>query len=295
MISDAALTVVVAVEESSENITAILEALDPPIHPTVEFVFGFAGAGDSLPSFASKWPNVDTLTVPTGQRIPHIWAEGIRQSSAKYVGLLTGHFIPRKDWVAQALALPWPEDRAAYGGVISNSDRAGPMDWGIFILRYCRYAPPKLATIVTDIAADNSVYRRDLVLDEASLLANGFWEPAFHARFIQRGFDLALDPALAVEQHNRYSARDFASQRYQHAIEFGRERAETKSTPWILMMLLLAPLLPGVFFVKVLVAAVGSKHCRRHFLASMPWVVFFLACWGSGEARGYFEALRRKR
>lgn len=290
---DVALTVIVAVEDSSENIKAVLEALDPPKHPMVQFVFGFAGASDNLPAYADKWANVDTLIVPAGCRIPHIWAEGIRQSRAKYVGLLTGQFVPREDWVARALALPWPESRAGYGGVISNNARAGAMDWGIFILRYCRFAPPLSATVVEDIAADNSVYRRDLILEEESLLANGFWEPAFHTRFRRRGFDLALDPELAAEQHNRYSARDFASQRYQHAIEFGRERAETKSTTWIFMMLLLAPLLPGVFFAKVLAAATGSQHCRRHVFSSIPWIIFFLICWGSGEARGYFEALRR--
>lgn len=294
MIADADLTVVIAIENSSENIKAVLEKLDPPKHPMVQFVFGFAGTFNSLPACADEWLNVDTLIVPVGCRIPHIWAEGIRQSSAKYVGLLTGQFVPREDWVARALALPWPETRAGYGGVISNNARAGAMDWSIFILRYCRFAPPQLATIVEDIAADNAVYRRDLILEEKSMLANGFWEPTFHTKFRQRGFDLALDPELAVEQYNRYSARDFAFQRYQHAIEFGQERAETSSKARIYMMLLLAPLLPGVFLVKVLTAAIGSKHCRRHILRSSPWIVFFLICWGSGETRGYFRALRRK-
>lgn len=286
------LSVVVAIEDSIGNLAAVMDALAPQSHPRVQFILGRAQGSADVSAAAAGQVNVQTTVLPAGSRIPHIWGQGIREAKAPYVGLLSGQFVPAADWVAQALALVWDDTTAAYGGVIANVAGASALDWAIFILRYGRFTALTTPGVVDDIAADNAVYRRDLVIAQNQLLERGFWEPDFHARFHAQGCALRAAPRLLARQSNQYSARQFAGQRYAHGTEFGLQRAATKTLPRRLLLLLLSPLLVCVFLAKVLAAGSANPQCRPMLLRALPWLLVFMACWGAGEARGYFRALR---
>ena len=286
------LTVVVAVQHAQANVVEILERLDCARHPQVEFLLCFttsdAGTAGMLPALA----NARAIECPPGSLIPHLWRDGIRAAQADRVAVTTAHCLPAPDWVAQLLATDLASHAGA-GGTFENDEQSDAVGWAIFFLRYLPFAPPQARRDVADIAADNAVYRRGLLMAEADLLAAGFWEPGFHARFRAAGHALQLDPRLRVIHRNRYSPAQFFRQRLAHGREFGLARAAHLARVRRAMLAILSPLLPLVFLRKIAANARRPGAHRGHFARSLPWLCFFLLGWGLGEARGYWESLRQ--
>ena len=124
------------------------------------------------------------------------------------MALSTAHCIPADDWVDKLLAADM-SSLPAIGGVIENDNAANARDWAIYFLRYISFTPSQQKRQVAEIAADNALYRRADILQHADLLAIGFWEPSFHARFRKAGLVLELDPAIRVVHKNRYTSVNY--------------------------------------------------------------------------------------
>lgn len=287
-----ALSVVVAVRDAQANLPAILERLACESHPQVEFLVGYTGRDPDVPRLVPAKGNVRVFEAPPGSLIPHLWRDGIRAAAAERVAVTTAHCIPSEGWVASLLATDLREV-AGVGGTIENDPRSGAMGWAIHIQRYAAYSPPQGARRVEDIAADNAVYRRADIVGHADLLAEGFFEPQFHARFRAAGAGLALDPRIRVTHRNRYRASTFFGQRYEHGRQFGAARAQALPASRRLVLALASPVLPLVFLGKIVRNARRHEVLRRHWVRALPWLGFFLLGWGLGEARGYVESLKR--
>jgi hypothetical protein len=285
------LSIVVAVQRSEANLPAIREALDTAANPDVEFIFCHAATAADACRQADGGVNVADLYGGNDALIPHLWRDGIRAATGAWVATTTAHCIPTPDWVARLRESAASGD-AAVGGLLRNDADARPMDWSIFLLRYAAYASPQPARSVADVAADNAVYRRALVIQHRDLLADGFWEPSFHAALRAGGHALRLEPSLLVVHRNRYRAVDFFRQRVAHGRQFGRARARALR-PWARIGLLVAaPVLPLLFLRKIVIAASRHPVCAPRLLTASGWLVVFLCGWGLGEAQGYFDAVR---
>jgi len=285
------LSVVVAVQHSKANLPDILAALEPGAHPDVEFIFCHSATHDPRRSGIGEGNAAELYGGPDAL-IPHLWRDGIRAAMGTWVATTTAHCIPAPDWVAR-LKGHVDDPHAAIGGVLANDAAAGPLAWAIYLLRYTAFAAPQPMGAVTEVAADNAMYRRSLLLEHQDLLADGFWEPVLHARLRASGHELRLDPALTVTHRNRYRAAEFSAQRLAHGREFGRARATTWSRVRLLAMLLAAPLLPLVFLSKIVHAARRHPVCSPHVIPALGWLLVFVSAWGMGEAMGYWTALQR--
>lgn len=288
-----ALSVIVAVQHARQNLPEIVRALDCAAHPEVEFLFCYTDADSDVPALLASEGSIRLVHGASGSLIPHLWRDGIVAARGEYVALTTAHCIPDGDWLDNLKLLDW-NGLAGIGGVIENHTESNACDWAVYLLRYVSFAPPQAARRVEEIAADNAVYRRTLIQQEAHLLQQGFWEPSFHARFRAAGASLALDPSLRVIHRNRYTASQFFGQRFAHGRAFGLARAN--SLPLIKRMLLVAlsPLLPLVFLRKIVTAARRNPYTRSPLPRALPWLLFFLLGWGLGEARAYLESMVRK-
>lgn len=293
MSAEPQLSIVIAVQSAHDNLSAILNVLDIDRNRDVQFIFCAAGRECSALCAIDTGDNVVKLE-RSGALIPHLWRDGIRVATGTWVATTTAHCIPAADWVAR-LRAHTADDAAAIGGVLTNDASARTMDWAIFLLRYLAFAVPQRPQTVNDVAADNAMYRRELVLQNADLLAEGFWEPAFHARFRAKGYALRLDPALQVIHRNRYRAGEFFRQRMAHGREFGYARAASLSLPKRIGFVLAAPLLPAVFLRKILRAAKDNSAASSHVSSALGWLLFFIVGWSIGEAMGYLAALWRPR
>jgi hypothetical protein len=281
------LSVVIAVQRAEENLPDIVAALTPDAHPDVEFIFCHAATPPEGRRNAAGDGNVVDLYGGADALIPHLWRDGIRAATGTWVATTTAHCIPAPDWVAR-LQAHVDDPAAAIGGVLVNDAAARPVAWAIYLLRYTAFATPQAAGVVTEVAADNALYRRSLIVEHQDLLAGGFWEPGFHARFRAAGHVLRLDPALMVTHRNRYRAGEFFRQRLAHGRQFGLARAGAWPRVQRFAMLLASPLLPLVFLRKIVRAARRHPVCSRHVLPAAGWLLFFASAWGIGEAMGYW-------
>jgi len=286
------LSVVVAVQHAQANLPDVAAALKPGAHPDVEFIFCHAAAMRGAGRDSVREDNAAELYGGPDALIPHLWRDGIRAATGTWVATTTAHCIPAADWVAR-LKGHVDDPVAAIGGVLVNDAAAGSLAWAIYLLRYTAFAAPQPMGAVTEVAADNAMYRRSLLLEHRDLLADGFWEPAFHARLGAAGHELRLDPALTVTHRNRYRAGEFFGQRLAHGRQFGFARAAAWPRVRRAAMLFAAPLLPLTFLLKIVRAARRHPVCSRHVFPALGWLLVFLSAWGMGEAMGYWAALQR--
>ena len=283
------LSVVVAVQYASSNLPDIVAQLQPAAHPEVEFLFCSTPADAGVGAQLGSADNIRHIDCESGSLIPELWRDGILAATAPRVALTTAHCIPAADWVQQLLQ----QDTQAHpgiGGIIDNDSDAGARDWAVYILRYIGFAPPQAQREIHEIAADNAVYDRDAILQHPDLLQIGFWEPSFHARFRQAGQSLLLQPELRVVHRNRYSSWQFFQQRLAHGCEFGLARAREISAARRAVLIVLSPLLPGLFLLKIVRSVMQQRRYRSKLLTATPWLLFFLLAWGLGEARGYLAS-----
>lgn len=284
-------SVVVAVEHSARNLPAILRALAPEEHPTLEVLICCAGGEAPVLPAIEDLSNVRALQGGTAARIPHLWRDGILAARGPLVATLTAHCIPEPGWAQRVLELDMQDDIAGVGGLICNHREADGPSWAIFLQRYVRYAPPQRSREVEDVAADNAVYRRAQILQYPDLLAQGFWEPSFHTLFRQNGCRLRIDPDLLVTHRNRYPVWQFFSQRVTHGSEFGYTRARRLGLAKRLLLTGVSPLLPILFLRKILSGARRHPECKKRIWTALPWLLLFVAGWGIGESKGYIRAL----
>jgi len=288
------LSVVVAVQHAERNLPEILMALDPVSHSGVEFIFCVTETKEGVLDDVAIHSNVNISYCPAGSLIPMLWKEGILVANADKVALTTAHCIPESDWVNTALGIDMSAIPAV-GGVITNDSAASARSWAIHLLRYISFSPPLAKSTVTDIAADNALYRRADVMQNPDLLEDGFWEPSFHKRFQQAGLSLVLDPTLRVTHKNCYTTRQFFQQRLAHGKAFGMERCEDLSDGKRRLLIFLSPLLPFIFLSKICLRVLKKRKYPGKLLKSFPWLVLFLTAWGIGEAKGYLAGPRLTR
>jgi hypothetical protein len=285
------LSLVLAVQGGQENLDEILAAL-PPRPGAVEILLCHA-ADDPLPPGLTGRTDLRIVTGAADALIPELWRDGIRAARGAWLATLTAHCPPAPDWLDRALDLTGaaPADRAAIGGPVLMPAGADRVARAVHLLRYAGAAPPPAPRPVTDLSADNALYRRGPVLDCADLLEEGFWEPAFHRRFLARGLNLELRPDLAVLHRNRYSARGFLRQRRRHGRVFGRHRAAAARPAARVAMLLAAPAAFPVFALKQTRRILARPALRADLPGAAGWLYLFMAGWCWGEAQGYADAV----
>ena len=205
------LSVIVAVQHARANLAAIVAALNPAAHPEVDFLFCYTDADAGTPGEVRTGSQARALSCAPGSLIPHLWRDGIYAARGDYVALTTAHCVPDAAWLDELMRL-CRTDPVAVGGVIENDPDSDAKGWAIFLQRYIGFAPPQSARAIHEIAADNALYRRRDILAQADLLAGGFWEPSFHARFRAAGQTLRIDPSLHMWHRNRYSPGQFFRQ-----------------------------------------------------------------------------------
>jgi len=293
-----AFSIVVAVQCSNDNVAEILRVLEPLGRDGVECLICHAGDDSRHLKDITTGDRLRVLAGTSRSLIPHLWRDGIRAAKGMRVAITTAHCIPAPDWLDRLLMVDL--DRVVgVGGVFENAPKANARDWAIFILRYGAFAAPGRAGRVSEIAADNAVYRRDDLLRHGDLLDRGFWEPSFHARFRAEGLTLEIDPTLRVIHTNQYDGWRFLAQRFAHGREFAIARAEGLSLPRLLGLIALSPLLPAVFLGKILMTPNPELMARARRPKVLSWLLVFVGGWGVGEACGYVSALstrfRRRR
>lgn len=223
---------------------------------------------------------------------PRLWSQGITASRGRAIALTVADCLPAANWVAAIMAgLERAPDAAAIGGVIDLDPASGPADWALYFLRYSGYMPRPGLAHVDEIAADNAVYLRS-ALDRCShLWRDGFWEPPIHACLRRAGLDILLDSHIVVRHGHSLTALEFSRQRLIHGRMYGATRVAGAHAVNRAVRVVLAPAALALMLGRVTRRVFQARQHRLRFLASLPILVWFTACWIVGEAVGYAAGL----
>ncbi len=289
------LSLVIAVQGAQANLADTLAALPPDPDGAVEVLICHA-ADDPVPMDGTPRSDLRRIAGDNGALIPELWRDGILAARGDWVATLTLHCPPRGDWLARALHLIRTEagpQHAGFGGAILRGPDPDRTTRAIHLLRYADadVGPGAGRRAVTDVSADNALYRRAPVLACADLLPDGFWEPAYHQRFAEAGLILELVPDLVAVHRNRYSVRGFARQRRRHGRVFGRHRVAAATLGWRALMVAASPATVLVFAAKQTRKILARPTLRTDFPSAALLLYLFMLNWCLGEAAGYTDAL----
>lgn len=281
------LSIVIAVKDAAENLDAIVARLCN-VPNEVEIIFAVAG---EMPSVLNDIPAGWRVQLAVAHTlIPFLWANGIRGANGDWVALTTAQCIPAANWVSRLLTLD-RTGRVGVGGALVNDEAASALNWAIYFLRYSAFMPHGMAGRRDEVAADNALYNRTAILRYPDLLADGFWEPSFHARFRAGGDVLDFDPTLIVEHHGLITARAFSLQRFAHGCEYGRARSRGASAWRKFALFAASPLVPLVLWFRIRARIANDGNYSEKFGKAAPWLIVFILAWSLGEALGYIKNL----
>jgi glycosyltransferase involved in cell wall biosynthesis len=285
------LSVVVASHNARATIEECLSALLAQQHDGVGDIVVVDNSTDGTAEIIrSRFPGIKLLVEPHSALIPELWTVGIRQTSGGVVAITTAHCIPRRDWLSQIRKVHG-EPVPAIGGAIENDKSAGLVDWAIYFCRYSHYMLPFPQGFALEIAGDNASYKREYLDRFQHVWRDGFWEPAVHAELKKAGYRLLLEPSIVINHKKSFGFWSFMKQRFQHGIKFGEERASRFSIPKRLLYLILSPVIPLIFLVRITRQVVRRRRHSRKLLEAFPILLLFLLAWTFGEVTGYLRGL----
>jgi hypothetical protein len=157
-----------------------------------------------------------------------------------------------------------------------------------FYLRYSAWlAAPR--GVVREIAGDNAAYDRQALDAAQDRLTAGFWEVDVHARFRQLGRQLLLHPGATARFGGDLTLGSMASLRFAHGKHSGAFRVEQGiRTRW--QMVVGAPLVPAVLFVRVARRVARVPAHWPGFLSAIGAFLVLATAWAAGEAIGGLTA-----
>lgn len=256
-------------------------------------VVAAAGHGSALAGLIARFPNVTFLAAEGERLTPELWGTGMLRSREDIVAFLTAHMIPEDGWARALLHAHSHQGAhpAGVGGPIRPSPSLGIRDRAIYWLRYSNLAATYPAGATTDIAGDNGSYRWEALWSWRERVAReGFWEHEANAWLRAQGEQLWHDPAAGVLYAGGEDFLSFARQRIVHGRRFGAERLAGAGPARRLFRLASWPLTPLIFFSKISRNAARADGAAS-FTRALPALIFFVACWSTGELLGYLGGM----
>ncbi len=234
----------------------------------------------------AQFPEVTLVRCEANKLMPELWEIGMRQAAGDIVAITTSHFVPAKNWIKEILKAH-ENSSPAIGGAIENDPSAGAVAWAVYFCRYSPYMLPFKEKTVDDFAGDNASYKHWALERFQESWRNGFWESFVHAEMRKEGLQLLVSPNILVYHQKSFDLAGFIKQRFWHGRQFGSERAHKLSTPKRLLYILLSPLIPFIFMVRIARRVLDKGRHTGQFIVSLPALTLFLLSWAAGELSGY--------
>lgn len=264
----------------------LLRALEPALDRGVEVVVARAGEAGDVAALEGRHPRVRFVRAAPGTAVPALRGLAMQATTGDPVLVTEDHLVPAPDWMDRLLPALGPGIGAAGGGM-ANGEGLGLLAWAAYFSDYGFYSrarrdPPGTTPLLT---AANIAYPRRVVADVAAWSLAGEWENVLHDRLRAQGERLAFVPDAVVYHVQRYGLVEFCRDRYEHGLEYARSRLaeHPESNRWLLLVL--APLLAGLLFLRIGRAAWRERPLL--FAAAAPLTLVLLGWWAIGEAVGY--------
>jgi len=280
------LSIVVASKNTQRTIGACLDALVKQSQVGEVEIVVVDASTDGSAEIARLFKQITLVQADPGFLVPELWKMGIERTKGRSVAFTTANFIPAGNWVAE-MRSQLQSDHAAVGGVFDKLAPDSLNQWAIYFLRYAAYLPSISAHSASQLAADNAVYQRWVFEKYAHDIEDGFWEHPVNRRLKADGHTLFLTPAMKVSMGYFSPPGEFFRHRFFHGRIFGAERASQASLIKRLFYILASPLIPLLLLLRVTLNVLRNKTHTVKFILSLPWILFYVLGWSSGELSGY--------
>lgn len=264
---------------------------EQPHLPRLEIVVVDATGHVTASDLAGAPAGQARLITAAGRDVALLRTLGARAATGELVAFSEDHARLPAGWCATLVRLQAAGLRA-FGGPIENGPFRAPADWAAYLMEFSAFMPPARGGPTDILPGTNAVYERSL-LD--GLLDASLCEPIVSRRLREQGVALHLEPDLVVTFERRYGVRPFARHCFSSGQTFARLRlARLPLRSRVAYAVLAATALPPVLVARIVARAVGRPQLIRALPAALPWVVFYSAAWGLGEAAGALAARRAR-
>ena len=289
--AEPAVSVIVATVEAERSIVECLRSLKAARGGSAAELIVVDGSNDTTADLVHRiFPDVALIRMRAGTLAPRLWSAGLAVAKGRNVALMTGHSKVPYNWL-DALGSALGPGVSGSGGPVALSAASSLLDAAIYFLRYSAFMPGGNAgaTSTREIAADNAMYRGDILRRHSRSFDDGFWEVDFHHRIRAEGEALAMVPGARLEFGRSFPLMAISRQRFAHGRHFGRWRVRnTKVTR--LRTFVAAPVVPFVLMARIAGRVFRSGGDALRFAAASPLILWLSICWAAGEARGAAEA-----
>ena len=285
--------IIVAAKDARQTIGPCLAAIERQL-TSRDALLVVDGSRDGTGALVQReFPAARLLTSRWDALVPQLWSQGLTATAAEgweVAVLTTAHCVPEEGWLVRLLAALADEGMAVAGGAIEPAAGLSATDWAIYLQRYSGVDRSRPQGDVSDVAADNAVYRLralDGVHDAISpITATGFWEPFVHEALRQQGWRLTFAPDAVVRYHGSTRIGTFCVQRFRHGRYFGAWRTRRASWGIRAIRVLAAPVVPALMIRRVAAHVRRSGRYGRELSRAVPLLVLFLFAWAIGEVVG---------
>jgi hypothetical protein len=252
--------------------------------PAAEVIVADCTDEETRRRVAEGWPSVRLLPFGEPTSVPALRAAGIFCASASRVSVLEDHCVVLGGW-EEALVKDGGA-AAAVGGPIRNRSGARIRDWAGFLFEYSAFLEPVEPGPARRLPGMNVCYDRRAIDAMADLLREGKWESWLHARLLERGLELAYEPAAVIEHDMDFGVREFAAQRFHYARSYAAMRNPDlgRRRP---LYVVTAPLLIPLLYARVAANVLRAGRHRRDLVLATPLLLVYTAVTAAGEALGY--------
>lgn len=290
------ISVVVGSVESGRSIRDCLQSIYTSARGrSVELIVVDASRDNTAAMIRLRFPDATLVPMPPGTLTPRLWLEGLRRASGAVVAFTTGHCTVPASWLTD-LESAVSAGAAGAGGPIALDPKTSFLDAAIYFLRYSSFmaATSTDASLVADIAGDNSMYVRSEILGYLPPGTDGFWEVEVNRGLREDGRILTMVPQAAISFGRSFPLRVISRHRFAHGVHSGNWRSlRLGLNPWRIM--LGAPAVPFVLLIRIFNRVRESGGDVGLVIKSSPWILWLATCWAAGEAVGARRALDARR
>lgn len=223
-------------------------------------------------------------------------AAGVRAAAAPLVAFLEDHSFPERTCAENLIEAHRRDDFAVVGPVIRNANPVSRVSWGCFLVFYSAYIWARPQEEIRHLPANQSCYRRDLLLEYGSRLAGVLEaEAVLHQDLLAKGHRIGQEPCARVYHLNGSRMGPVMREYFLSSRVFSAERAAGWASWRRAAYAVGSPLLPLIRLPRIFRDARCADLERRILRRSLAAVFLTLSAGAAGEMLGYALGAGRAR
>lgn len=252
-----------------------------------EVIVVAAGTEAYASRIAADFPWTRVIHAPDIQKVPALRRRGVEKATGELIAIIEEHCSAAPDWLRRVQDAHSSGHYGAVGGPIADYDYSRLRDWVVYFCEYSASLPPAPEGETDQLNDANIAYPRQLLVDHAGLLGEGYWPMTLHPTLLAEGTKFLSVPEMVVHHRGPFEFGYYLHQRYLFSRAFGGVRAQGEPISRRLAYLLGAPLIPAMLLLRM-ARTVWEKRCRvRQFILTLPLIVLALVVLVAGEWTGY--------